>query len=81
MRNGEMGVKYVKDGEVGWTPIVRRRKTEESGSSGNLNVNDEGKKRSLVIQEHGQDTGNFYPRKLEGFKIGGSETQPYCLKN
>ena len=43
MRNGEMGVKYVKDGEVGCTPVVRRRKkiarSEESESSGNLNVN------------------------------------------
>ena len=44
MRNGEMGVKYVKDEEVGWTSVVRRRKkksarSEESESSGNLNVN------------------------------------------
>ena len=30
MKNGEMGVKYVKDGEVGWIPAVRwRRKKEE----------------------------------------------------
>ena len=50
MRNGEMGVKYVKDGAVGWTPVVRRKKksarSEASESSGNLNVND--KRRSLV---------------------------------
>ena len=51
MRNGEMGVTYVKDGEVSWTPVVRwwRRKSarsEESESSGNLNVNN--KRRSLV---------------------------------
>ena len=51
MRNREMGVKNVKDGEVGWTSIVRRRRkkiarSEESESSGNLNVNN--KKRSLV---------------------------------
>ena len=26
MSNGKMGVKYVKDGEVGWTPVVRRRR-------------------------------------------------------
>ena len=50
MRNGEMGVKYVKDGEVR-TPVVRRRRkksarSEESESSGNLNLND--KRRSLV---------------------------------
>ena len=48
MRNGEMG---VRDREVGWTPVVRRRRnksawSEESESSGNLNVND--KRRSLV---------------------------------
>ena len=38
MRNGEVG---VKDGEVGWTPVVRRRKgasSEESDISENLNV-------------------------------------------
>ena len=39
IRNGEMGVKYIKDGEVGWTPDVRRRKKnarrEESESRGN----------------------------------------------
>ena len=26
LRNGAMGVKYVKDGDVDWTPIVRRRR-------------------------------------------------------
>ncbi len=41
-------MKYVKDGEVGWTLVVRRRRkmsarSEESGR--NLNVND--KRRSL----------------------------------
>ena len=39
MRNREMDVKYVKNGEVGWTPVVRRRKksarSEESENSGN----------------------------------------------
>ena len=25
MRDGEMDVKYVKGGEVGWTTVVRRR--------------------------------------------------------
>ena len=45
IRNGEMGVKYVKDGAVGWIPVVRKRRkksarSEESKSSGNLNVND-----------------------------------------
>ena len=25
MMNREMGVKYLRDGEVGWTPVVRRR--------------------------------------------------------
>ena len=43
VRNREMGVKYVRDEEVGLTPVVRwRRETsassEESESSGNLNV-------------------------------------------
>ena len=51
MRNGE-GMYYVKDGEVGWTPIVRRKKSarrEESDSSVNLNVMmDLNKARSLV---------------------------------
>ncbi len=32
MRNGEMGVKYVKDGEVGWTPVVRRRRKKSTRS-------------------------------------------------
>ena len=44
IRNGKMGVKYVKDGVVGWTPVLRRRKkstrSEQSESSGNLDVND-----------------------------------------
>ena len=34
-------MKYVMDGEVGWTPVMRRRKksarSKESVSSGNLN--------------------------------------------
>ena len=47
-----MGVKYVKDGEVGWTPVMRRRRkknarSEESESSGNLNVNNE--RRNLAM--------------------------------
>ena len=50
IRNGKMGVKNVKDGEVGWTQVVRRRKkssrSEKTESCGNLNVND--KRRSLV---------------------------------
>ena len=51
MNNGLMGVKYVKDEEVCWIPVVRRRRkksasrSEESKSSRNLNVND---RRSLV---------------------------------
>ena len=45
IRNGEMCVKYVKDGAVCWTPVVRKRRkksarSEESKSSGNLNAND-----------------------------------------
>ena len=42
MRNWEVGMKYVKDEEVGWTPVVKRRKksarSEDGGNSGNLNV-------------------------------------------
>ena len=37
---GRWGVKYVKDGEVVCTPVVRRKKSarnEFSESSGNLN--------------------------------------------
>ena len=38
-------MKYVKDGEVDWIQVVRRvrkksARSEESESSGNLNVND-----------------------------------------
>ena len=51
MRNGEMGIKYITDGEVGWTLVMRRRRkmsarSKEIVSSRNLNVND--KRRSLV---------------------------------
>ena len=47
--NGEIGVKYVKDGDVGWIPVVRRRRkkcarSEESDSSGYVND----KRRSLL---------------------------------
>ena len=40
----------MRNGEVGWTPVVRRNKmSEESDSSGNLNVMiDLNKGRSLV---------------------------------
>ena len=43
MRNGEVGVKSVKDGKAGWTPMVRRRRktsawSEDGNNSGNLNV-------------------------------------------
>ena len=41
-------MKYIKDGEVSWIPVVRRRRkrSEENESSGNLDVND--KRRNLV---------------------------------
>ena len=43
MRNGEVGMKYVKDGEAGWTPVVRCRmkkssRSEDGDDSGNSNV-------------------------------------------
>ena len=84
MRNGEIGIKYVKDGEVGWTPVVRRRRkksprSEEGESSGDLNVND--KRRSLVRYRKVDGIPGLYPRKRESFEMGGSETQPYCLEN
>ena len=84
MRNGEVGMEYVKDREVGWTPVVSRRRkksasSEESESSGNLNMND--KRRSLIIQEGGRDPENFYLWKFESGKMGGSEAQPYCLED
>ena len=49
LRNVEKGMKYVKDGEVGWTPVVRRRRkkcarSEKSESSGYVYD----KRRSLV---------------------------------
>ncbi len=34
MREGKVGVRYVKDGEEGWTPVVRRRR-KTSGRSEN----------------------------------------------
>ena len=44
-----MGVKYVKDGEEGWIPVVWRKKSARSkASNGNLNVNNNNKK-SLVM--------------------------------
>ena len=37
VREGKVGVRYVKDGEEGWTPVVRRRRKtsgrSESGDS------------------------------------------------
>ena len=43
MRNGEVGMKYVRDGELGWILVVRRRKKKSAGSvdgddSGNSNI-------------------------------------------
>ena len=41
MREGKVGVRYVMDGEVRWTPVVRRRKTSarsESGDSSYLDI-------------------------------------------
>ena len=46
MRNSEVGMKYVKDGEVRWTPVVRKRRkmsvrnarSEDGDNSGNSNV-------------------------------------------
>ena len=63
MRNGEMCVEYVEDGEVGWTRVVRRRRkksarSEESESSENLNVNDQ--RRSLVRHRKVE----FIPEKI-----------------
>ena len=60
-------VEYVKDGEVGLTPVVRRRRV--------LVV----RRVCGEVQEGGWDPGNLYLRKLESFKMGGSETRLYCL--
>ena len=70
-KNCDMGLKYVKDGEVGWTPAVRRRRkksarSKESESSGNLNVNN--KRRSLVRYRRWPGIQGIYPRKFESFK-------------
>ena len=56
MKNEEMCVNYVKDGEVGWTPVVRRRRkksvrSEEIESSENLNVRDK-RRRWTLYQEY-----------------------------
>ncbi len=66
MRNGEVGVKYVKDGELGWIPVVRRRRkksarSEESESSGNVNVNN--KRRSLVMYRKVDGIPRIYIRE------------------
>ena len=57
MRNGEVDVKYEKDGEVVWIPVVRKKKTEESNSSWHLNVlmdlNKERKKNLVVLKFEG----------------------------
>ena len=77
-----MGVKYVKDEVVGWTPSVRRKKkssrSEGSGSIGNLNVNNTRRSlRDRMVDE----IPEIYLRKFERFEMGGSEIQPYCLEN
>ena len=75
MRNWEIDMKYVMNGEVGWTLAVRRRKknarSEESVSNRNLNVSD--KSISLMYREV------LGSQKLVSIKMGGSETHPYCL--
>ena len=40
MRNGEVGMKYVKDGEAGWTLVVRKRRarSEDGDDSGTSNI-------------------------------------------
>ena len=65
-------MKYVNDGEVGWTPPVRRRR-KESESRWDLNVND--KRRSLVrYRKVDMIPGEFISK--ESFEMGGKETQP-----
>ena len=39
MRNGEVGMKYMKDGEVGWTPVVVRRKKSARSKDGDESEN------------------------------------------
>ena len=56
MKNGEMGVKYVKDGEVGCTPVVRTR-SEESERSRNLN------KKLGDVEVGGWDPKSLYSKK------------------
>ena len=75
MRNGEMDVKYVKDGEVGWTPDVRRwrkksTRSEENESSGNLNMNN--KRRSMVRYRKVDGIPVIYIRENESFEMGDS---------
>ena len=65
MRNGKMGVKYVKGGEMGWSPVLRKRKSarsEESESSRNLNVN--GKRRILVRCRKATGSQEFISKKI-----------------
>ena len=77
MRNREIAVKYVKDGEVGWITVVRRwKKSARCESSGNMND-----KRSLGSTGRWTGSQNLYLGKPESFEMGGSETQSYCLEN
>ena len=60
------GVKYVKDGWGGWTPVVRSRRkknarSEKSESRRNL------KKKFGDVEEGGWDPKSLYSRKFESF--------------
>ena len=82
IRNWEMGVKCVKDGDVGWTPVMGRKRkksarSEESKSSGNLNVNNKSLVRYMKMDGIPEE---FISRKFENFEMGGSETQPFASR-
>ena len=71
----------MKDGEAGWTAVVRRRRkksarSEDGDNSANWNVRlDLIKGRNLV--RYGQlDPWNIYSWKLAGVEMGGSQTSP-----
>ena len=69
---------------MGWTPVVRRKesaRSEESDSSGNLNViMDLNKGRILGVEHGGRDSWNL-SETFASFKTGGSDTQPYFFEN
>ena len=81
----EVGVKYVNDGEVGWTPVVRSRRkksarSEDSDSSGNLNVMVDLKRRCLVWHKKVERLLEFMFVDISSFKMVAEKSSPISLR-